>query len=393
MRILMAVPKYPFPVVGGLERQAHELARALVRRGHVVYAVSGRFDPSQHNDESIDGVRVQRLKWIEFRPTRFLLVPFGLVRLLVALKRDVDLVHVHNISWFGAFITALAKILGLPVVAKLPNIGASGIPGLRRQRWGALRVRLLRTSDAIVAMAPESVAELATIGYPAARVLRVTNGISVLAKSVETACHNRVGPVTAVFTGRFLPQKGLVDLLHAWSTVKSCARCSVRLRLIGEGEQLDELQALALALELGESLKFSGYCSDVPAELTRADVFVLPSYVEGNSNSILEAMRAGLPVVATRVGGALIQVGPRGERFLVAPGDREELAKRLVELIEDESLRLRLGAAMRARVESMFDIDRVAATYEQAYESILSGRGDDIGAINPMLFVRDEGSL
>ena len=64
----MAVPKYPFPVVGGLERQSHELAKALVQRGHAVHAVSSRFDPGQNEFEVIDGVRVHRVKWIEFRP-------------------------------------------------------------------------------------------------------------------------------------------------------------------------------------------------------------------------------------------------------------------------------------------------------------------------------------
>ena len=67
MRILMAVPKYPFPIVGGLERQAYELAKALVQRGHAVHALSSRFDPSQTDVELIDGVQVHRVKWVEFR--------------------------------------------------------------------------------------------------------------------------------------------------------------------------------------------------------------------------------------------------------------------------------------------------------------------------------------
>src|SRR5262245_21280242 len=122
MRILMAVPKYPFPILGGLERQAHELAKSLVKRGHAVYALSSRFDLSQNDVELIDGVQVHRVKWAEFRPARFLLSPFSLARILVELRRHVDLVHVHNVSWFGAFITLFSKALGLPVITKLPNI-------------------------------------------------------------------------------------------------------------------------------------------------------------------------------------------------------------------------------------------------------------------------------
>ena len=133
MRILMAVPKYPFPVVGGLEGQAHELAKALIQRGHAVHVLSSYFDPGQDYLELVDGVRVHRIKWIEFKPARFLLFPFSLARNLFELKRDVDLIHVHSISWFGAFVTVFAKALGLPVITKLPNFGAFGIPGMRRR--------------------------------------------------------------------------------------------------------------------------------------------------------------------------------------------------------------------------------------------------------------------
>ena len=164
----------------------------------------------------------------------------------------------------------------------------------------------------------------------------------------------------------------------------------MKLRIVGDGPQADELRALALALDLGDSVEFFGYCKDVPAELAKADLFVIPSYAEGNSNAILEAMCAGLPIVATRVGGAAIQVGSEGRRFLVLPGDRQALADRLFQLIEDEGLRRRLGTAMRAQIEDVFAIDRVAATYEQAYDLIVFGRHERISQLNPALFTRNE---
>jgi glycosyltransferase involved in cell wall biosynthesis len=388
VRILMAVPKYPFPVVGGLERQSHELAKALVQRGHVVHAVSSRFDPVQNEFEVIDGVRLHRVKWVEFRPARFLLFPFSLARILVKLRRVVDLVHVHNVSWFGAFVTLLAKALGLPVITKLPGIGDAGIPGMRRGPFGFLRIALFKRSDAIIAMTPESMAELEGIGYPAARLLKVTNGIALFPATSPQLRSPKT--VSAIYVGRLSPEKGLSDLLHAWGSVKARATRPVKLRLIGDGPQAKELRALASVLDLGETVEFFGYCADVPAELAKANLFVLSSPAEGNSNAILEAMSAGLPIVATRVGGASMQIGRDGERFLVPPGDRQALADGLLELIEDEALRLRLGAVMRARIESTFAIDRVAAIYEQAYKLVLSGRRQQIGQLNAALFSRNE---
>lgn len=380
----MAVPKYPFPIAGGLEGQAHQLARALVQRGHAVHALSSRFDVAQADEESVDGVRVHRVKWFEFAPARFLMFPFSLAALLLKLRGEVDLIHVHNLSWFGALVTLYAKTMGLPVITKLPNFGEFGIARMQRGRFGFLRVFFLKRSDAVVAMTAESLAELAGIGYPQSKILKAVNGIAPLPAAAPLTKSN--APVTAIFVGRLAPEKGLLDLLHAWAVVRGRARRPARLRIVGAGPQRNTLQELAAALGLGESVQFTGFCQDVPSELARADLFVLPSYAEGNSNAILEAMRASLPIVATNVGGAAIQVGSAGARFLVAPGARAALADRLLELIDDAALRLALGAAMAGRIAESFTMERVATTYEQAFDLILQGRAEQVCRLNPGLF-------
>jgi glycosyltransferase involved in cell wall biosynthesis len=386
----MAVPKYPFPVVGGLERQAYELAKALTMRGHTVHGVSSRFDPIQNEVDMIDHVRVHRVKWVEFRPARFLLFPLSLGRILLRNRRNIDLVHVHNISWFSFFVTLFAKALGLPVITKLPSIGQFGVPSLRGLPFGFLRIAVFKSCDAIIAMTPESMEELIAIGYPLARVLRVTNGIPMLSPSMAASQPRSSGAVTAVFVGRLSSEKNVADLLHAWAAVKACVSIAVRLRIVGDGPQEKELKTLSEALGIDDTVEFTGYCSNVPAELAKADLFVLTSASEGNSNAILEAMRAGLPIVATHVGGAALQVGAEGERFLVPPGDHCTLTARLLELIANEPLRARIGAAMRARIQNIFTIDLIAATYEQAYRLILAGEREQIGQINPVLFGSNE---
>jgi glycosyltransferase involved in cell wall biosynthesis len=388
VRILMAVPMYPYPIVGGLERQSHELAKALVARGHAVHAVSSRFDAAQASSELIDGVQLHRARRINSRLLRFLIAPFSLALIFLRLRGAVDIVHVHNVSWFGSFVTLLAKMLGLPVISKLPNFGEFGIPGMRQQHLGDVRVALLKWSDAVVAMSPESVAELEDIGYPSAQVLKVTNGIAVSERPKKAMAPSK--SITAIYVGRLSPEKGVFDLLHAWNTVQTGTTREIRLRIVGEGPQREELQALAAALGVGETVHFLGHRDDVYGELAKADLFVLTSYAEGNSNAILEAMCSGLPVIATRVGGASIQTGEVGGRFLVAPGDRATLASCILELVENDTLRVELGRAMRARAERLFDIDQVAAIYEHAYELIVSGARQRIGQIEQGQFGRQQ---
>lgn len=386
IRVLMVTAKYPYPVVGGLERQAHELARTLARHGHAVHVVSTSFHSKQPDFDLADGIQIHRIKWFEVRLWRFLILPFSLMRILLQLRRDVDLVHLHSVSWFSLFTLLFVKIIGMPVLSKLPSIGKHGLLGIQESPLGFLKIALLKKSDAIVAMTPENAAELLGIGYPPVRILKVMNGISPLPETTMNSRRPLSNGIIAIFVGRLSREKGLPDLLHAWVFVKAHTSCSVNLRIVGEGPQEDELKSLAQALNLGESVKFCGFCRDVQTELAQADLFVLPSPLEGNSNAILEAMRAGLPIIATRVGGAPIQVGDEGKRFLIPPGNPQALANRLLELIENKELRLGLGAAMRKRVETIFSIDQVALVYEQAYRLLIAGNSQKIGGLNSSLF-------
>jgi len=110
------------------------------------------------------------------------------------------------------------------------------------------------------------------------------------------------------------------------------------------------------------------------------DVFGLPSRNEGNSNSLREAMAAGVAVVATRVGGTPLLVGDAADRWLCEPGDVVALAEKLVQLLEDDELRMTLGQEMKARAERYFDIQKIASSYTMAYERLLQGRRDELSS-------------
>lgn len=382
----MVVPKYPFPVLGGLERQAHELSKALAALGHTITVVSSRFERTHKTVERVEGIEVHRIPWFELKLLRFLLIPPLLFATICRFCRTVDVVHVHNITWFGGFATTSAKLLGLPVIAKLPNFGRFGISRERSRMFGWLRVILLRLCDSIVALSRESLQELQTIRFPADRVLKVPNGIVAKGNGTLGCARNTAkATLTVIFVGRLSEEKGLVDLFHVWPAVRE-QRPHVLLRLIGDGPERDRLRELASALRISSTVEFAGHRNDVPAELREADLFVLPSYAEGNSNAILEAMREGLPVVSTQIGGAPLQVGPEGAQFLFRPGDRVAMQRALVVLSRDDQLRSKIGDAMRTRVEQLFSMTTIARTYECAYTLLLSGRRHEIGELNQDLF-------
>ncbi len=387
-RVMMVVPQYPYPVVGGLERQAHELAKALHESRIEVRVLSGKVISGQPSNELVEGIPVRRIPWPRQKCLRFLRTPFDLLRELYIQRKTYDVIHLHQHSWFGLFTILAAKILKKPILTKLPNVGELGLPGLKMQWFGRLKLAILLRSDALVAMSHQSLAELDKAGFPLRRVLATPNGIQLngprqeqMRREVTTA-----RPCRVVFVGRLSEEKLLDVLLVAWRQVMNHQKSNVSLELWGRGPLESELRQRCHEMGLDDSVHFLGHVERVRDRLAEMDVFVLPSRVEGNSNAILEAMAAGLPIVSTDVGGTSMLVGKEGAAFLCRPGDAEALAANLLALIRDPELRIRIGSVMCRRAEQYFDIRHVADTYASAYRFLIAGQRERIYEASHPLF-------
>lgn len=177
-------------------------------------------------------------------------------------------------------------------------------------------------------------------------------------------------PGAVLSLGRLGRRKGSYDLLQAAArVVPQVGR--LELRLGGDGE-LDAVRAQAAQLGLAGHLNLLGWvgADSKQQQLALASLYALPSYHEGLPMSVLEAMAAGLPVLATPVGGIAEAVADGVEGFLVAPGDVEALAARLAQLLQDEALARRMGAAARRKVETTFCSDAVLPRVEQMYREL-----------------------
>lgn len=383
----MVVPQYPYPVVGGLERQAHELAKALLELGLDVQALSGRVEPKQPLREIVEGIPVLRIPWSRGKSIRFLRTPFDLYRVLRAERKTYDIIHLHQHSWFGLFTILLAKWLKVPILTKLPNVREFGLPGLAAQRFGGFKVAILLCADSLVALSRESLAELQNANFPTKRILVTPNGIRVdRMQPVTNAFALNARACRVVFVGRLSEEKGLDILLAAWSKIIYEEKVHATLELWGNGPMESVLRQQCEKLHLTDSIFFRGHVEDVRRQLPKMDVFVLPSYAEGNSNAVLEAMAAGLATISTRVGGTPMLVGHDGADFLCEPGDVDSLAGNMLKLIRDPELCMQVGSAMRRRAEVHFDISRIAETYAAAYRFLTMGQRDRVHeASNPVI--------
>jgi glycosyltransferase involved in cell wall biosynthesis len=376
MRILMFVPKYPPTPAGGLERQAHLLARELIAQGHSVHVLAVDLDRDQPCP-SFEGVSVSRL------PGELMVREAGaLARWLARFGGHFDVCHIHGLSNVSVLVANLCRGRGLPAMLKLPNHEAVGVSVQRRM--GELWRRGFVRADAAVAMTGDSVKSLESIGFPRARVFCTTNGVCL--PELPRAHQSASGGPTFLFAGRIQHDKGIFDLVRAWDLARSSLPDSCKLRILGDGPCVSELADAIAERRLTKSVELAGWVLNAGSEYLKADVCVLPSYLEGNSNTVLEAMAAGLPIISTAVGGTPMLVGTEGAPFLCTPRDVRALAQMLVEFGRDGDKRAQVGAQMRERARRHFAIPTIAQGYLRAYSALASGRRDDVRYCSPLSF-------
>lgn len=395
MNILFVVPKFPMPILGGLENQAFILAKSIVKKGHKVFVFSGMFENNQKEYSEIEGVVVIRPRWLKYTSSsESKLSILSILRLILCFKSminaigKIDLVHFHSNSWLPSIIKFYFIIRGIHFISKVPSMGELELTQMKSGLSGVIRGKIMKKSTAIVALVPETVIELTKINYPAKRILKIPNGIDIKIGENDLNTRNSKNNdiIKVIFTGRLIKSKGVADLLYAWSIVLKRTNERLELNIFGDGPEKDDLITLSKTLNISESVNFKGHSNIILSELRESDIFVFPSYIEGNSNSILEAMMTGLPIISTLISGTKLQIGEQGMKYLFKPGEINNFAEILHYMIHNKSERISYGSYLYNRVEKVFNINKIADQYLQAYIMIKNDLGDNICEINKQIF-------
>src|SRR5574340_951244 len=231
-----------------------------------------------------------------------------------------------------------------------------GVPRVAEASLARLDLRMSCLCHRLIAVSESSAADLTSRGVAPAKVVAIPNGVEAARFRVAPEVRQRVrqslglpasAPVIGT-VGSLVPLRNHALLLEA-AKIVSTASSEARFVVVGEGSEGPRLRAKAQELGLADRVIFTGERSDIPELLSAFDVFALSCDTEGFGLAALEAMAAGLPIVATRVGALpeLIQEGVNG--LLVPPGEAPALAEALLRLLREEALAGRLGQAARAR--------------------------------------------
>ena len=385
-RILMIANQF-YPIVGGYEQQCQRLSKELIERGWKVRVVTGWWNRKVPKSEIIGGVPVYRnhtlWRMFGFQRGSGLVYMFTLLLYLLRFRKQYDIIHIHQVMQ-SAFIGVLAgKIFKKPTIAKAGSSGTSSDAILlKNQFFGKAMFRFIKKYlNVLVATSIQGVHDFLAAGFNPNRIRCIPNGIKVPEQSKKCYVSKKIPELITVT--HLTRVKGVDILLQAFGKVRQGI-----LHILGDGPLKQELQILAQKQGITNRVIFHGHVSDVADRLLQTDIFVLPSRAEGMSNAMLEAMAAGLPCIATSVGGNIDLLAPEllaesnsvkipcshfvigSTGILINSEDAEGLAKAIEYLFSDESLRKQLGEASRKRVILEYSIKSVAKRYIEIYNKL-----------------------
>ncbi|PID58042.1 glycosyl transferase family 1 [candidate division KSB3 bacterium] len=366
-------------VFGGTEKLVYDIVRHVDK--HKVRPVVCCLDEFGHFGEVLknDGRQVYQLHRVPG-------VDWTLIPKLYHIIQDerIDVIHAQQYTpyFYGLLASLYCKLRGAVYRPKLV-FTEHGIAFPYRKKWKRRLVNpfLSLFTHEIIAISQSLKENLAIYeNFPTHRIKVIYNGIDLqrFSLDIDPAVKKRSigishdGPLIGI-VARLHHVKNHPLLLRAFKNVLEHAP-QASLLIVGDGPDEDKLKRLALSLELGEKAVFLGARDDIPELLQVFDIFVLPSFSEGTSVSLLEAMASSLPIVATRVGGNSEVVIDQETAFLVESDNEDEMAAMILKLLFDEELRHRMGKAGRKRVHELFSLENMVKTYTDVYYKAVDGK-------------------
>jgi len=359
-------------VIGGTEKLVYDMVRHYDK--HVISPVVCCLDEFGELGEQLqqEGYQIYSLKR---KPG----IDWGLIPRLSSIVRQekLDIIHAQQYTpyFYGLMASRYSKLSMATKSSKIV-FTEHGIPYPYRKKLKRLLFNpiLCRLADEIITISEHTKSNLVTYeNFPARRMKVIYNGIDLRQfsqkidpdskkQSLGLTQDSRVIGIVA----RLDPVKNHAMLFRAFKRILNVIP-DTYLLIVGDGPEEKRLKLLVESLDITDKTLFLGARKDISALLHIFDVFVLPSFSEGMSASLIEAMGAGVPIVATNVGGNPEVVKDQETGYLVQSDNDQEMADILIRLLQDEKKRQRVGQTGQQRVHDMFSLDKMITTYTELY--------------------------
>jgi glycosyltransferase involved in cell wall biosynthesis len=383
MKVVQITARF-FPCLGGVESYVYCLSRKLVENGHEVTVYTSDLS-AIHRSRLPASSKLGKISVVRFRSVQVLpglsatLIFPSLVNALLR-ERETDVIHVHNYGYFPAYSAGFCRLInGIPLVLTTHTTSKVSVGMFARRFYNETLGKIaVKMANHIICSTENERNYVIAVGADPRKTSVIPNGVDLekfAGNSGSFSFKKKFGVSGKIVlcVARLSKEKGLDYLLKAVPKVKeNLPRTRVTFALVGPdfGERA-RLCSLARGLGIDESVLFAGplYNGELASAYLESDVYVLPSLFESFGNTLLEALAAGRPIVASRYSAApdLMKNGAAG--FLFDPHRPEEIAKALTTLLNDDELSCRMGKINRA-IAAKYSWEQTAKKIERVYDEV-----------------------
>ncbi|NCR59679.1 MAG: glycosyltransferase family 4 protein [Microcystis aeruginosa LL13-06] len=365
MKILFIITRAD--TVGGAQVHVRDLAKFLQDSHHQVLVVTGIKGIYNHDlqGQHINNVSCQYLsKKInlikDWKTLNFL------QKIIAEFQPDIISTHSSKAGILGRLAARKSKTPCIFTVHGWAFTGGVPEPSRTIYQWSEKITEPL--ANKIICVSEQDRLIGLKTGMQTNRLLTIHNGMPDVPAELR-ANPSHANPVRIVMVARFDQQKDHVTLLKAFQNIPEA-----HLDLVGDGPDLEKIKTLAKELKIIDRINFLGFRTNVAEVLAQAQIFTLISNWEGFPRTTIEAMRAGLPVIVSDVGGASEAIMEGITGYIVPWGDVNTLHQRLLQLVLDAQFRTKMGAAGRKRYEAEYTFEKMFEKTFQVYEQVLEKR-------------------
>ncbi|MDO8734644.1 MAG: glycosyltransferase family 4 protein [Elusimicrobiota bacterium] len=371
LKICMLIARF-YPITGGTELQAQRLSETLINSGHEVFVLTARLKGLKKY-EVLNGLPIYRTFALGQNFISSFCFCFSSFLFLIKNLKKYDIIHVHLASSHAFSAVFIKELFSKKIVLKFGGARATGdIRTSLSKPFGKLKLKIIKKYfDVFVVPSNEIHKELTVFGFPIQKIVKISNGVNTdyFKQVSETDKLNLRKELNlpekgfiAIYTGRLEKGKGIEFLIKQWSAVKN-----VDLLILGSGSLESELKKP----DIENNIHFLGFKDNIKEYLQASDIFILPSFGEGLSNALLEAMSCGLVVIANKIPANEEVITNNINGIIIDILDERELTLTIDKLTKNKELLDKLGNHARETVKNYFSITRIADLYITLYKKIL----------------------
>lgn len=374
LHVCMITGDYP-PDAGGISQYVYNLSKMLVFLGHEVTVLTRGSLKEKKTIE--DGIVVYRLPFFPIYPVHVKLHGYFVNKRFKNLEADIDIIHCHSplvpVLKTNKPMIVTSHVLTEKVIGSLRELNYNTIINkLFRKILVNHDLNVLRAADKIIVLNEDAKRDiLETCGLNNETVV-IPNGVDTnLFKPIPIRSKNEK---YVLFTSKHTEEKGIYELVNASKLVINKHK-DIKFVITGKGPLTKRLYKQIKVMDLERDFILTGHIDRgrLLKLYQNAFVFVLPSYYEGLSTSLLEAMSCGIPVVATAIAGTSEVVVDSEAGLLVPPKNPEKLADAIIYLLGNEDIREKMGKNGRKKVED-YSLEKIAEKIEKIYEEVIHSR-------------------